>query len=97
MTENKQTTIQPQRQAEDGIVRGNIFRRWWIIVRDGFKNMTWGKPLIWIILIKLFVMFAILKAFFFPDFLASKGDTDEEQQDYVVEQFVERSAPVGVE
>ena len=51
------------------------------------------KPLIWLILIKLFIMFAILRVFFFPDFLASKGDTEEEQQDYIVEQFVERSIP----
>ncbi|MDD7469322.1 MAG: DUF4492 domain-containing protein [Porphyromonas sp.] len=73
-------------------MRGNIFHRWWVIVRDGFRGMTWGKPLIWLILIKLFVMFAILRVFF-PDFLASKGDTEEEQQDYIVEQFVERSTP----
>jgi len=38
-------------------------------------------------------MLAFLPAFFFPDFLASKGDTEEEQQDYIVEQFVERSIP----
>lgn len=93
MADKKPNTIQPEPSGEAALVRGNIFLRWWVIVRDGFRGMTWGKPLIWLILIKLFVMFAILKIFFFPDFLASKGDTEEEQQDYIVEQFVERSIP----
>lgn len=93
MTDKKPTTIQPASSGEATLVRGNIFHLWWVIVRDGFRGMTWGKPLIWLILIKLFIMFAILRAFFFPDFLASKGDTEEEQQDYIVEQFVERSIP----
>ncbi len=50
---------------------------------DGFKNMTWGKPLWIIIFIKLFIMFAILKVFFFPNFLNSNFDTDKEKSDYV--------------
>lgn len=91
MADKKPTTIQPASPSEATLVQGNILHRWWVIVRDGFRGMTWGKPLIWLILIKLFIMFAILRAFFFPDFLASKGDTEEEQQDYIVEQFVERS------
>ena len=36
---------------------------------DGFRHMTLGKTLWLIIGIKLFIMFAILKVFFFPDFL----------------------------
>lgn len=88
MTDHNRTTI-----GEEGIVRGTLFRRWWVIVRDGFTHLTWGRPLLWIVLLKLFVMFAILKVFFFPDFLSSKGATEEEQEDYVVEQFVERSIP----
>ena len=34
---------------------------------DGFKNMTVGKTLWVIILIKLFIMFVVLKIFFFPE------------------------------
>ena len=37
---------------------------------DGFRSMTVGKTLWAIILVKLFILFAILKVFFFPDFLA---------------------------
>jgi len=55
---------------------------------DGFKNMKLGKSLWLIILIKLFVMFAILKIFFFQDFLGSKFSTDNEKSDYVIEQLI---------
>ncbi len=54
---------------------------------EGFKSMTLGKNLWIIIIIKLFIMFAILKLFFFPDFLKTKFKTDEERSDYVIEQL----------
>ncbi len=45
---------------------------------DGFRNMKVGKTLWMLILIKLFIMFAILKVFFFcsktPDFGSSKDE-----------------------
>jgi len=44
---------------------------------DGFRNMHLGKTLWTIILIKLFIIFAVLKVFFFPDFLKSHADGDE--------------------
>jgi hypothetical protein len=50
---------------------------------DGFKNLTWGKPLWIIILVKLFIMFAILRLFFFPNVLNSRFDTDKEKSEYV--------------
>ena len=49
--------------------------------------MTIGKQLWIIIIIKLFIMFAILKLFFFPNFLKSNFDTDQERSDYVIEQL----------
>jgi hypothetical protein len=54
---------------------------------EGFKSMDVGKKLWTIILIKLFIMFAILKLFFFPDFLKSKFKNDKEKSDYVIEQL----------
>ena len=62
---------------------GRIFR----FYRDGFRSMTVGKTLWKVILVKLFVMFAILKLFFFPDFLDTKFFTDEQRADYVMEQI----------
>ncbi|MEE4260435.1 MAG: DUF4492 domain-containing protein [Bacteroidales bacterium] len=58
---------------------------------NGFKNMpSWGKKLWLIILIKLFIMFAVLKIFFFPDFLNTKFNTDDEKSDYVIEQLINK-------
>lgn len=54
---------------------------------DGFRGMTVGKKLWLIIFIKLFIMFAILKLFFFPNFLNSKFDKEEDKSDYVIEQL----------
>jgi len=54
---------------------------------EGFRNMTWGKKLWGIILLKLFIMFAILKVFFFPDLLKRDFSSDEERSDYVLEQL----------
>ena len=36
---------------------------------DGFRTMTLGKTLWTIILIKLTIIFLVLKLFFFPDFI----------------------------
>ena len=41
-------------------------------------------------LVKLFIMFFILKLFFFPSFLKDK--TDEEKQQYVGSELVNRSS-----
>ncbi len=56
--------------------------------KEGFKNMTVGKTLWAIVLIKLFIMFAILKVFFFPDILKKNFKTDSERGNYVYEQLV---------
>lgn len=56
---------------------------------DGFKNMSASSRKLWIIiLIKLFVIFVILKFFFFPDFLGSRYKTDQEKSDHVSEQLI---------
>lgn len=54
---------------------------------EGFKGMTIGKRLWMIILIKLFIMFAILKLFFFPDFLRTHFKNDSDRSDYVIDQL----------
>ena len=41
----------------------------WHFYLEGFRSMTWGRVLWFIILIKLFILFFILRLFFFPDFL----------------------------
>ena len=47
--------------------------------------MTLGRTLWAIILIKLFIMFFILRLFFFPNILQKNFDTDEERANAVIE------------
>ena len=56
---------------------------------EGFRSMRLGKTLWAIILIKLFIMFAILKAFFFPNFLKQHAQGDE--AGYVATELVDRA------
>lgn len=58
---------------------------------DGFRCMRLGRTLWAIILIKLFIMFAILKVFFFPNFLKSHANGDEAA--FVATELVDRAAP----
>jgi len=52
---------------------------------DGFKNQSKLSRRLWlIILIKLFIMFAILKLFFFPDFLNTNFSSDKEKSDHII-------------
>ena len=44
---------------------------------DGFRSMTLGRTLWAVILIKLFIMFAVLEVFFFPDPLAGKSPAEK--------------------
>ncbi|MDR3090055.1 MAG: DUF4492 domain-containing protein [Desulfobulbaceae bacterium] len=60
---------------------------------DGFRRMTLGKTLWKLILIKLLIMFAILKLFFFPDFLAENFQTDQQRADHVFGQLRQRQSP----
>lgn len=53
--------------------------------------MKLGKTLWAIILIKLFIMFVVLKIFFFPDYLGTKCKSEEDKADYVGNQLIERT------
>ena len=46
---------------------------------EGFQNMTIGKTLWALILLKLFFIFVILKLFLFPNHLKKDYDTDNER------------------
>lgn len=62
----------------------------WHFYLDGFRSMTIGRTLWLLILIKLFIMFFILKLFFFPSFLM--GKTTEEKEEFVGSELVDRAA-----
>lgn len=48
---------------------------------DGFKNMTWGKPLWLLIFLKIIILFLVLRLFFFKPVMS--GKTDEQKSEYV--------------
>ncbi len=58
---------------------------------EGFRSMKLGKTLWTIILVKLFIMFVILKLLFFPNFLNSKYDTSKEKSEHVLNELTERN------
>lgn len=57
---------------------------------DGFRNMNIGKTLWKVIIIKLIIIFAILKIFFFPDFIGSHSDKGSEA-DFVAKEVIEKN------
>ena len=56
---------------------------------DGFRSMTVGRVLWAVILIKLVVIFLVLKLFFFPDVLKQKA-ADGDRSGYVARELIER-------
>jgi hypothetical protein len=63
---------------------GKLFRFYY----DGFRTMSWWGRRVWLIIIlKLCILFLVLKLFFFPDFLKTNFSSDDERSDYVIEQL----------
>lgn len=62
-------------------------RRIWEMYRDGFRNMTVGRTLWAIILIKAAILFLVFRLFFFPDILKENYDTDEQRARAVAERL----------
>lgn len=59
----------------------NIFKRILRFYIEGFRNMTWGRTLWLIIILKLFVFFVVLRIFFFQPYY--KGLNDKEKAEMV--------------
>ncbi len=75
-------------------IRFNWFTMFW----DGFIGMSrLGRTLWLIVIVKLIVMFAILRPIFFPDFLKKQVEDESQKAEYVREQLIERSSIDSVE
>ena len=48
---------------------------------EGFRKMTWGRPLWILIALKVIILFAVLRAFFFEPVLS--GKTEEQKIEHV--------------
>lgn len=55
-------------------------RNTWRLYYDGFCSMTLGRTLWTIILIKLFVIFIVLKLFFFPNYIKEHAPEGQEAE-----------------
>jgi hypothetical protein len=66
-----------------------VFKHIFRFYYDGFSSLSsWGRKSWIIILIKLFIMFVILKIFFFHDFLENKFENDADKSNYVRDQLI---------
>ncbi|MBR5197637.1 MAG: DUF4492 domain-containing protein [Alistipes sp.] len=61
----------------------------WNFYVDGFRAMTWGRQLWLLILLKVIILFALLRAFFFEPVLA--GKSDDERSSYIGDQLIEQT------
>lgn len=57
---------------------------------NGFREMEIGKTLWLIILVKLFILFFVLRLFFFPSYLG-KFDTHTEKAEHVSGELIDRA------
>ena len=70
--------------------KDSFFYKAFDLYYDGFRSMTLGKTLWLIIAIKLFIIFAILKVFFFPNFIGQHTEKGGEA-DFVAGQLEMRN------
>ena len=63
-----------------------VLNRIWHFYIDGFKDLpAWGRNVWIIIIIKLFILFAVIRLFFMPDVLKKNFKTDEQRSRHVLE------------
>lgn len=67
----------------------NIIYKMYRFYREGFRSMTIGRTLWAVIIVKLIVIFAILKLFFFPDVLGKKAG-EGDKASYVAGELIRR-------
>lgn len=66
----------------------SALRSFFMLYYEGFRTMSWWGKKVWIIIIiKLCIIFLILRLFFFSDFLNSNFNSDRERSNYVIEQL----------
>ena len=64
----------------------SILQSVWNLYADGFRNMTWGRALWLLILLKVVILFLVLRMFFFQPVLS--GKTDEQKSDHVGKELI---------
>lgn len=72
--------------------QSHALARVWHFYRDGFRAMTWGRVVWLILLIKLFIIFFVLRLFFFPRYLSDER-AGADKGDYVSRELSRRALP----
>ena len=57
---------------------------------EGFRSMTLGKTLWTVIIIKLIIIFVVIKLFFFPNYISSNAEEGHEA-DFVSQEVMSRT------
>lgn len=68
-----------------------LLKRIYTFYADGFKSMTVGRYLWLLIIVKLFILFFVMKLFFFPDLLQRDYDNDEQRVQAVRTHLIENN------
>jgi hypothetical protein len=61
----------------------------WRFYADGFRAMRLGRTLWKLVIIKLLVMFGVIKLLFFSETLHDSFETDEAREAYVIEKLTQ--------
>ena len=67
----------------------NLLRKVYLFYYDGFRQMRIGKKLWALILLKLFILFVIVKWLFFPNLLETKFSNDAQRGSYILNQLTD--------
>ncbi|MCD8302876.1 MAG: DUF4492 domain-containing protein [Prevotellaceae bacterium] len=69
--------------------QGSLIHRVYNFYREGFSSMDIGRVLWVVVLVKLFIIFIVLRIFFFPDTLKEKAGKGNEAE-YVSGQIIQQ-------
>ena len=75
--------------------RPNPFVRAYRFYRDGFRGLTPTSKKLWLIIaLKLFIMFAVLRGFFFPNHVKQQAQEQHiDKSEFVGSELLDRRAP----
>ena len=68
----------------------NLFSRVVDLYVDGFRHMTIGRTLWAVIIVKLIIIFGVLKLFFFPNYIGTHAEKGQEA-DFVAGEVMKKA------
>lgn len=69
----------------------NLFSRVIDLYVDGFQHMTIGRTLWAVIIVKLIIIFGVLKLFFFPNYIGTHAEKGQEA-DFVAGEVMKKAS-----